>query len=598
MRKIIASVLNVIMLCCCMSFNVLAEDNTVTISSITINAAKDTLIVGGDDQKSAGWTLTAEVELSEGEHDKFRYQWYVTPDSGGGAKLKTETNKSIILGNDNSFYKTFKVEVTPIDDDGNAIGETKSASKYVDAGLFKFARRNIVSSGDDINNYLNTNPDNVFAVEDKKFILLDEFYSADQSFYILCDDIYGKRVFDTGFTEEPNQSLMFATSAGNYSSGEGNIAYWLNNDFLENGNGQMMLPKEIIDNLAEHKYHSAQNKDWKDSRITLKVALLGRADFVKYFGKFGIGGLAAGDYWWLRDSQGSADNASNYGPIAVMGKWNILEGTSNTAASCGVRPAFYMKENFFKTVKIDLSAAGKNVKAMLMERYGEDQLMELYEAWELAAAGMIKSPEAKDLKLYGKVNASNSISADYVYYHESGKTEADTVYGFEMSDSKDGGFTQVSEGTKEYVIPEDAAGKYIRFFVTPKDELGVVGDTVYSSVVRIGKKTDISVKESKITDSKGNDIAKLAAADEINADLTLQNETDTDKEVVVLCGIYDKDDKLLANCAEKVTVPAAGTAVSALINVKNPKYEEGNYAKIIVWDSLIGMKSYYCREIR
>ncbi len=600
MKKLIASIMASLMLVSSSGINVFAE-NTVQIESVTLTATKDPLTVGAEENKRAGFTVSTSVTATGG-HNLFKYQWDMN-----GTVLKTETNSTFIIGNDNSNYKTIYVTVTPVDENGNEIGAGKRVNlEYVGSPFTRTGRRNIASSMAAMNDYLTTPPENKFTVDGKSFVLLDEFYSQTESFYILADDYYGKRVFDTGLMsedEEYNPMLYFrstASTSGTASSGEGNMAYWLNNDFLENGNEGMKLPDSIIANLAVHEWHNAQNVNWANTNEKLKVALLGKADFVKYFGKFGVSGPTLVDRWWLRDSQGLCNNSEERqrGPFTVICEHNIVEGTGSTLVSHYVRPAFYLTENFFKTVKIDLMSAGENVKKMLLERYGEATLLELYDGQELADAGMVSVPEVTEINLYGKVNAGNKISADYAYYHEKGKADKTTDYGFEISSSKGGSAEITVENVSEYTIPADAAGKYITYYVIPKDELGISGKKIYSEPALIGEAPEVAPTETAITDSEGNAVESLATADELNISMTLNNTASDAKDVVVLCGIYDKDDNLLANCAEKVSIPAQSTALSEAVRVINPTYKEGNYAKIMIWDSLVEMNSYYSFEIR
>ena len=601
MKKLIASIMASLMLVSSSGINVFAE-NTVEIQEITLTLTKDPFTIGSDENKRAGYTVSTNV-VATGGHDMFKYQWR----NNVVGVLKTETNSTFTFGNEDVDYRKTFVKVTPVDENGNEIGAAvEKEVEYVNSPFTRTGRRKVAADTETMNSYLTSPPENKFTVDGKSFILLDEFYSKTESFYILADDFYGKRVFDTGLVSEDEEynPLMFfrstASTSGTASSGEGNMAYWLNNDFLENGNDGMKLPDSIIENLAVHKWHNAQNKNWSNTNEKLKVALLGKADFVKYFGKFGVGGPTLVDRWWLRDSQGLANtNETNQlGPFTVICEHNIVEGTGSTLVSNYVRPAFYLTENFFKTVKIDLMSAGENVKKMLLERYGEATLLELYDGQELADAGMVSVPEVTEINLYGKVKAGNKISAEYTYYHEKNKADATTDYGFEISASKGGSAEITVENVSEYTIPADAAGKYITYYVIPKDEIGITGKKIYSESALIGEAPEAAPTQTAITDSEGNAVESLATADELKISMTLNNTASDAKDVVVLCGIYDKDDNLLANCAEKVSIPAQSTALSEAVRVINPTYAEGNYAKIMIWDSLVEMNSYYSFEIR
>jgi len=121
--------------------------------------------------------------------------------------------------------------------------------------------------------YSNTPSDEnyIFEIEGKKFILLDT--DEDGNFFVLADDLYGGKAFDTSYsksqfviesaTENADGSMTY--TAGDVAdfdeskvifstTDETNIGFWLNNGFLTSGNGGKKLPASVIEHLIE--------KDW------------------------------------------------------------------------------------------------------------------------------------------------------------------------------------------------------------------------------------------------------------------------------------------------------------------------------------------------
>ena len=221
-----------------------------------------------------------------------------------------------------------------------------------------------------------------------------------------------------------NSTVVFKSTASTYTSGEkeytlssgnGNMAYWLNNDFLANGNDGKKLPQAIIDNLAKHTYKVSQNMHWKSSSEELKVALLGKSEFLRYAGKF-TAGKNYDEYWWLRDSQAINDGGEKMrGPFMVICNHNIVEGRTDASQTAYVRPTFWLNETFFTDVKLDVSTMGSEVKAMLANRYTDAQLKATgYSAVEIA-------------KIKGADEVVNAIS-DVAVSDAEGKTTVSYTY--------------------------------------------------------------------------------------------------------------------------------------------------------------------------
>ena len=387
----------------------------VVISSLTITDAKHPLVEGNDNGSKTGRVLTASFDTTSGKADHYIYEW-----STENGVLKTQKTNTVVVPNDEA-YKNFTVKVTPVDADGNAVGETVTSTKwYVSSAINPPGRVKLAS-------YTEGNGDWTFKVDGKTFALLEESSRTTDTFYVLAEDSYGKRVFDTKLPEGQDNSktifhpeeYTFTASDVSYtaSSGEGNMAYWLNNDFLTNGNDGKKLPDAIISHLADHKYYSGATNQWTQNSATVKVALLGRHEFLAYQGKFSIGSTEE-EYWWLRDTHGCwiETMATVHGPFAVQkATVNVVQGNADKAAEYNVRPSFWLDENFFKAVKLDVNSMGKEVKAVIADRYSTA---------ELTAAGY----NAKEIAIINGADEVVNAISDVAVSDAEGKTTVSYTY--------------------------------------------------------------------------------------------------------------------------------------------------------------------------
>lgn len=457
----------------------------VVISDITFTLTTNTLKKTSTQNNFLGNILTATPVVESGSADHFVYKWSNTIDK---VVYKTQTNASIIPSNDDA-YDTYKVEITPVDADGKVVGETKSKTYYLNTPGGQSSRFDMASGS--IDNYVDNSDAYSFKIDGKTFAILEETDSKTESFYVIAEDKYGTRVFDTNSTD--NSTVVFKSTASTYTSGEkeytlssgnGNMAYWLNNDFLTNGNDGKKLPQAVIDNLTEHTYKVSQNMHWKSSSETLKVALLGKSEFLRYAGKF-TAGKNYDEYWWLRDSQATNDGGENRrGPFMVICNHNIVEGRTDASQTAYVRPTFWLNETFFTDVKLDVSTMGSEVKAMLANRYTDAQLKATgYSAVEIAkikgeevVISSLTITDAKHPLVEGDDNGSKTgrvLTASFDT--TSGKADH---YIYEWS--TENGVLKTQK-TNTVVVPNDEAYKNFTVKVTPVDADGnAVGETVTS----------------------------------------------------------------------------------------------------------------------
>ena len=229
-----------------------------------------------------------------------------------------------------------------------------------------------------------------FTVDGKGFVLLDEDESA---YYVTTTDAYGdmETISDgtEGGFENPTGKQI------NYDSYKSDA--FLNGDFLTKGNNftalgndtttYYKLPQGIIDNIDNNHVWKRFVNDYRSGTGVLReyttgVSLLSWTDFTTYAGKLGaVDGFlnsdaSNADMYFLRDT----NNWGGDSALAMFctadkkckhwGRYVRLYGF--------LRPAFYLKKDFFKTTKINLATMGKNVKDAIRTVCTDDELIELY----------------------------------------------------------------------------------------------------------------------------------------------------------------------------------------------------------------------------
>ena len=204
-------------------------------------------------------------------------------------------------------------------------------------------------------------------------------------------------------------------------------AYWLNNGFFDgskkaaavNGIGGAGLDSEIASYIRTHDWYvngyngkDADNTyiDKKynfDYTVNCKVATLSTEDIAKYAGYMKMTLKSAGaetvvktdTYACILRTFGALDGG---GASSMIKRQNPASGnTGNSKSSlCGIRPIFYVSEDYFKNVKLDLTTAGSEVKKIISELnpsvYNDDELLALKGIYTLTEDGSSESLSTDD----------------------------------------------------------------------------------------------------------------------------------------------------------------------------------------------------------
>lgn len=418
------------------------------------SAGADTAHIKTPSKISAGSTFSVTVTSDDSD---FEYQW-LTSDSKDGeyTNLLSDTEATyIVTPRDKGKY--IKVQILNL----NTKEVTVSDNAVYIENLGPVSRTGF--NTENINATMLTPAENIFTVGERKFILLEEMNDAKSHYYILTEEMYGERKFDE------NAYARFDPDR------DENIGKFLNGEFLTAGGSGRVIPEAVQKHINfDHVWNTEAgmtNGDCpSDYSFTAGISLLSQSEAVKYRSKYGWqpGGSGAIKPWWSRTQRGVGGETDNI--LVMMGSNDSGKGNmwnKHCGESYFVRPAFYLDEDFFGQVKVDVSQTGENIKKLITKKYKLSELEGLYSVEELIALGFnIKSTviEKKDMTLTAKMNDTDAVDFRYKWFiSDTEKDQGKQVYG---------------NTTDTYIIGVNDRAKYISATVIPVYADGSTGDAV------------------------------------------------------------------------------------------------------------------------
>ncbi len=301
----------------------------------------------------------------------------------------------------------------------------------------------------------------IFQYEGKNFILLDTYEKDGKTyFFVMADDTYGAYKFDTG---RGNDDCL-----GYWNIDDPlNMAYWLNNDFWNKGNGSVALPDGIKDYIDEnHIWHTEPVKGlsgWTEEVLTeAPLALLANYEWKQYITKIGQSQTVAGNnisMYYFRTTRSDLGQV-NY-PLYTGGSTNTPLGTTNAWRANGtplsIRPLFYLESDFFANEKV--FNIGSDVALKIAEFINAD----LYTQEEIDA--LYSKPSATVEGIVGEKMVGETVTVNYTY--SGSVAEAESEIKWYVADDANGEFTEVAGEGKELVLTENLSDKFLKAGVTP-----------------------------------------------------------------------------------------------------------------------------------
>ncbi len=229
-----------------------------------------------------------------------------------------------------------------------------------------------------------------------EFVLLEEFDSDSSKYFVTTCSDYGERIFDS--TSNRYYDAEIAT----------NVAHFLNHEFVSSDyDGEKKLPQGIIEHIDfQHSWKTdfAEKVSKEPYRRTYGIGLLSRDEFYCYCDKTQEGKVRLGvidnlnggvkstaKQWGLRSRY--SDSGLLAFVISESAATNMIN-TYGAKTAAMLRPAFYLDKDFFKTVKLDLSAlssdddAAVNEVVQILQKQDIKELLKIYTAEELRTIGM------------------------------------------------------------------------------------------------------------------------------------------------------------------------------------------------------------------
>ena len=563
MKKLLSTILTTAMIIAMIPYSVMANTGNTVINVVNVPGYQANV-------NHNSMVVTPEIQVVSGATPAgYKYQWYAGDD--GEYILPWETESSLTIHSQLPAGWLW-VEVTPLDAEGNAIGDSKKV-KYISAYPMKGKSDTNVVTTEQSNQYANTPIEYLFEVDGVKLILLDRLYNG-QYYVMMENSVGGTRAFDTR-----GEQKAFDPAAPE------NIGYWLNNDFL-NGN---YLPDSVKEYITQEQWTTeGDHSDWGNSFKTYKVGLLSYSEYNRYLGRFGLllaqydsSNMKSWEGFWFRTLRNgtkafaSAKNGGTDNGSGILGNLAYFTGTIPQF----VRPTFRLSADFFTETKIDLTKAGEKVKNAIAD-CGLNELEGIYTREELIQNGIIKKPVVKDVNFKGNFAVGDTVEFDYIWSSENKSAEGNSSYGFSVSDTRNGPYTEVLTNSNKYEISSSDMGKYLTFYVIPCDVNGVSGEIYRSKPVLISQQASVIVTDSSLSGQILN--------------ITLKNLTEDVDNVTVMAATYDAQDNLTGCYAANINVPANDT-----LSVSNLSLGSASFArvKVMVWDSFEGMNSIYLSDM-
>ena len=143
------------------------------------------------------------------------------------------------------------------------------------------------------------------------------------------------------------------------------IAYYMNQpDFINK-----YIPAVMIDYLNIHKWWVEAGQEITEPYyVESKLALLSYTEYQKNAERIG---LRVGWNWWMRTPVRNDNGNNSYNRVLLMygnkdtTNMNFQWSTNTYSTWPAIRPCFYLSEDFFKEVKLDLHETGSEVKAVI-----------------------------------------------------------------------------------------------------------------------------------------------------------------------------------------------------------------------------------------
>jgi len=458
--------------------------------------------------------------------------------------------------------------------------------------------------------------ENVFTVNDNgkktSYVLLDK--DSEGNYFVITETEFGQKSFTSLASADINKFETLDSAWYFDPENASSIAYWLNNQFLISGNGGLILPASVKDNILEREWVVENNvvsdnstrptensaikaNEYKESRddvrmITSKLSFISLTEYKAYSDKISASAARTVDVdkplgfmtRTIRSTvSGRRDDLtfSNYF-LHICGAndqtYVTCEVNGNFDNSYYVRPVFWLDKDFFKNEKIDLATAGENVKNEVKAHLYAD-LTYVYTDAELSNIGIDAEnlPKAENVIVAGLKMPGSTPEIEYLY--NGADTENGSVYEI-YSVGENDALTLEASHTGKWTIPEALAGKKVKLAVIPVDENGKMGARAWSSVFAVGTSAGAVVSETSFKDADSNPINTLSNMSKLTAEVEVKNTDTVDMPCTVIIAQYNSENQIKAMNISNVSAVNGDNTFE--VSLENVTTEAGDYVRVMV----------------
>ncbi|GHT60492.1 hypothetical protein AGMMS50239_09560 [Bacteroidia bacterium] len=233
-----------------------------------------------------------------------------------------------------------------------------------------------------------------------EYILLDEGTTASSRFFVMNRNHFNR-----------NRAFSASTNSQKFDpAAPDNIGYFLNSEeFRTVGNGPQPTGKLAFSKIVtpyidfDHVWHIEAGHPMGQATeydVSCGIAFLSKTEWLQYSNIIGYQDNMENFGWYLRSPDPNNAPDGNFQVLAVNVEDGSIQGRSRGGLSYYLRPAYYLNENFFKEVRLNLATVGESVKAAIRRNYTVSELSGIYAASELALLGY----KAEDLPDFAQIN--------------------------------------------------------------------------------------------------------------------------------------------------------------------------------------------------
>ena len=443
---------------------------------------------------------------------------------------------------------------------------------YSDVPAGSYYYGNVTRNTEAISGAVSVTPEQYkFSVGGQEFILLDFAKKNGKTyFFVMTESLYGTHKYSTA-TAEPYG--WFNPEDTN------NVAYWLNNDFFDSGNGGKTLPDAMKPYITEWEWKTEALRDdagsghvpegYKSPSVppvaNCKIALVSSWEWKKYIGRIGYPGAT-----WIFRTARTVDIKTNTKTIIChTGGLGYNATVDATGTPRGIRPVFFIDSDFFANCKIE-SAGGEVAKAI-----DEFCNPELYTETEKAT--IFGLPDANITSVTGNAVIGQELEVNYIY--SGAFDEQNTKIQWLRSNESGTAYTEIAGADKKkYTVTNADSDRFLKVTVTPGCSSKMVPVGAMTESNPLGPVIGIAAVNQYISEIKNAD------ADTVLSVLESYNtvfDIDTDLSFLGDAAVAANVRTIFANAdfstIEEVRTEYARAVALARLNANSDVAQTGNY---------------------